>query len=103
MAENEKVGVLSHTDENGNKSYLYPKVKTDTSLTGEGSPADAATVGSRLASTLTEAKGYTDTKITDLINGAPTTLDTLKEIADAMVENEDVVETLNAAVGNKVD
>ena len=46
---------------------------------------------------------YTDTKIGELINGAPTTLDTLKEIADAMEENADVVEALDAAVGSKVD
>lgn len=46
---------------------------------------------------------YTDTKIGELINGAPTTLDTLKEIADAMEENADVVEALDKAVGSKVD
>lgn len=46
---------------------------------------------------------YTDTKIGELINGAPTTLDTLKEIADAMEDNADVVEALDKAVGSKVD
>lgn len=51
----------------------------------------------------TEAKGYTDEKIADLINGAPTTLDTLKEIADAMAESEDVVEALNEAIGTKAN
>lgn len=48
-------------------------------------------------------KQYTDTKIGDLINGAPETLDTLKEVADAIQENETVVEALNTAIGNKVD
>ena len=52
---------------------------------------------------LGEAKQYTDDSITGLINGAPTTLDTLKEIADAMAENEDVVEALDQAIGNKAD
>lgn len=46
---------------------------------------------------------YTDTKIGELINGAPSTLDTLKEIADAMSENEDVVEALDEAIGVKAD
>lgn len=46
---------------------------------------------------------YTDQAIAGLINGAPTTLDTLKEIADAMAENESVVEALEAAVGNKAN
>ena len=47
------------------------------------------------------ATAYTDVKIADLINGAPSTLDTLKEIADAMEENQTVVESLEAAVGSK--
>lgn len=46
---------------------------------------------------------YTDAKIAELINGAPTTLDTLKEIADAMTEHEDVVEALNEAIGTKAN
>lgn len=46
---------------------------------------------------------YTDTKISELINGAPSTLDTLSEIADAMSENKDVVDTLNDAVGTKAN
>ena len=52
-------------------------------------------------SAYTQASGYTDGKIADLINGAPSTLDTLKEIADAMQENENVVEALETAVGSK--
>ena len=51
--------------------------------------------------TYQQATGYTDQKIAELINGAPSTLDTLGEIADAMQENEDVVEALDAAIGTK--
>lgn len=50
---------------------------------------------------ITESKNYTDEKIASLINGAPTTLDTLAEIAEAMAENEDVVSALDAAIGTK--
>ena len=46
---------------------------------------------------------YVNTKIADLVNSAPTTLDTLGEIATAIEENEDVVTALNSAIGNKVD
>ena len=46
---------------------------------------------------------YTDEKIAELINGAPTTLDTLKEISDAMTEHEEVVEALNDAIGKKAN
>ena len=44
---------------------------------------------------------YTDQRIADLVNGAPSTLDTLGEIATAMAENEDVVDALNSAIGSK--
>lgn len=49
------------------------------------------------------SKKYTDTAIANLVNSAPAEMDTLKELADAMQENEDVVEALNSAIGNKVD
>ena len=52
---------------------------------------------------LTNAKSYTDTKIADLINGAPTTLDTLGEIAAAMSDNQSVVEALDTAIGTKAN
>lgn len=48
-------------------------------------------------------KTYTDTKIAELVGGAPEMLDTLKEIADAIQENETVIETLDVMVGGKVD
>ncbi|MBD5509996.1 MAG: phage tail protein [Lachnospiraceae bacterium] len=51
--------------------------------------------------TYRQATGYTDTKIADLINGAPSTLDTLGEIAQAMQDNESVVEALDKAMGSK--
>lgn len=52
---------------------------------------------------LLEAKMYTDNKIAGLINGAPSTLDTLKEITDAMSESEDIIHLLSESVGTKVD
>ena len=47
--------------------------------------------------------GYTDTKIGQLINGAPETLDTIKEVADAILENETIIEALNEAIGKKLN
>ena len=41
--------------------------------------------------------------IGDLIDGAPGTYDTLKEIATYISSHEDVVSTLNAAIGKKAD
>lgn len=59
------------------------------------------TVPEQVSAALTTAQSYTDTKITQLIDGAPTTLDTLNEIATAMNENADVIEALDAAIGSK--
>ena len=55
------------------------------------------------SSKLTEAKTYTDTKVANLVGTAPTTLDTLQEIAEAIQNNETVVSTLNNAIGNKAN
>ena len=41
--------------------------------------------------------------IDELIGGAPATYDTLKEIADYIAEHEDVVTSLNAAIGSKLN
>lgn len=43
------------------------------------------------------------TAISGLINGAPETYDTLKEIADYIEAHQETVDTLNAAIGNKAD
>lgn len=50
---------------------------------------------------LQNAKSYADKKIVDLVGGAPETLDTLKEVSDALEANADVVEALDAAIGTK--
>lgn len=66
-----------------------------------------ADVAGAVQTALEQANRYADAQITEkinaLVNGAPQTLDTLKEIADEINENEGVVETLNAAIGDKVD
>ena len=59
--------------------------------------------GSGNALSVDSANEYTDKKIADLINGAPTTLDTLKEIADTMEENQDVVKALDESIGAKAN
>lgn len=67
---------------------------------------DAATLASAKEyndSAYANANAYTDQKIADLINGAPTTLDTLGEIATAMADNKDVVDALDEAIGTKAN
>lgn len=70
---------------------------------GLQSALDGKETSGAAAIALADAKGYTDGKIADLINSAPTTLDTLGEIATAMAENADVVAALEEAIGNKAE
>lgn len=53
---------------------------------------------------LSESQSYTDQKIADLVNGAPGVLDTLKEIADQLGNDENVVAALaNTVAANLVE
>lgn len=52
---------------------------------------------------LTDAKSYTDTKIAELFDTAPETLDTINEIADAIENNQDAITAINNSIANKVD
>ena len=47
--------------------------------------------------------GYVDTKITELVNGAPETLNTLDELAAALKDNKDIVDVLNNSIATKQD
>lgn len=51
----------------------------------------------------TEARAIASEEIAKLINGAPETLDTLKELADALAESDETVQGLIELLGNKVD
>ena len=76
------------------------KTTSDLGITAESVGADAAGSAS---TALSNAKDYTDTKIADLVSGAPSTLDTLKEISDALAESGEAIEAINQAIGNKLD
>ena len=70
------------------------------------------TLATRLASIAGGASGYVSrddmesyvtTKLSELVNGAPETANTLLELANLISSNAEVIETLNSAIGNKVD
>lgn len=48
-------------------------------------------------------KNYVDQKVSDLVNSAPETLDTLKELADALGNDKDFASTVTTELGNKAD
>ena len=94
--------LAAHTHEiadvNGLQAALDAKADKDTfdalkALVGE-LPQDAAA---------TTVVGYVDKKVADLVGTAPETLDTLEELAAALKNNAGVVDTLNAAIGQKAD
>lgn len=96
---------------NGTISVNTNGTAVDVAVKGLGSAAYTAstaydasgTAKTKADAALASAKSYTDTAISNLINSAPTTLDTLGEIAAAMKTNEDVVDALEQAVGTKAN
>ena len=60
-------------------------------------------VRSDLGKDIEDAISYTNTKIADLVNSAPDTLDTLGELATAFQDNKEVVDVLNDAITTKAD
>ena len=86
-----------------NKGYLTDipsEYITETELTGKGY---ATTTDVENAVKDKATTNYVDTKVANLVNAAPETLDTLGEVATAIQNNASVVEALNSAIGNKVD
>lgn len=82
---------------------LYPQTTAEQILL-TGDTTLAAKVAEMVAAINARAKiEYVDAKIADLINGAPSTLDTLKEIADAMSTNDNIVTALDTAIGTKAN
>lgn len=77
-----------------------------TTLSGFGI-TDAYTtsqVDSKIATSLSSAKTYADGLIDEIMGeGAADTLNTIGEISAAIEENQDAVDLLNTAIGNKVD
>ena len=65
----------------------------------ESDPTTATAVAAGDATTLSSANTYTDTSITNLVNGADAALDTLKEIGDALAQGDsDVTAALTAQI-----
>ena len=66
------------------------------------SAESAAKSATEAANYSKNAKEYTDQRITELVGGAPEALDTLKEISDALENNDSVVGSILHELGEKV-
>ena len=73
----------------------------DTALGGRLDILEGSGAGSVLKAKQ-DAQSYADQKISDLINGAPGTLDTLKEIADQLASDESAVGALTSTVASNL-
>ena len=93
-----KSDIAAWAKEEKKPSYSAAEVGADDAGSADNALVSAKTYADN---TYMQATGYTDQAIADLIGGAPKTLDTLKEIADAIEKNENVVEALDAAIGSK--
>lgn len=58
---------------------------------------DETTEGS-IAKALFDAKAYTDAKVTEILDGAPEMLDTLKELSDSLGGDNNFVTTVNQSI-----
>ena len=97
LASNYDATGAATTAKNDAKSYADGLVATE--VTDRNSAI--ATAKSQAIST---AEGYTDNAISNLVNGAPSTLDTLKEIADALGSDANLSTTItNHIASTKAD
>lgn len=111
IAEGAQKNTITGVKGNSESSYRTGNVNITKANIGLGNVDNTTDVNKPLSTaqkayiddSLETAKEYTDEKIGNLIDGAPTTLDTLKEIADAMATNDTVVDALESAIGNKTD
>lgn len=101
-ASNHKTITVNSTalsEETADQKYLN-KTESENFATKESLSNLETEVNSKVDST------YVDQKIADLVGGAPETLDTLKELSDALAEGNDAVVALTQQIGTvdaKVD
>lgn len=82
------------------QTALAGKAASDHTHTYTDVGADAAGAA---AQALSDAQSYTDTAISNLVNGAGESLDTLKELADALGNDADFATTVTTLIASKAD
>lgn len=104
LKRGQQADIGSVTLAEGEIAIAYNADKTSAVLyAGTGNGKVLITPEIDLSGVLQDAKNYTDTEINSLVNGAPEAMDTLKELADAIAANDDIMTALQSAIGDKVD
>lgn len=65
-------------------------------------PVENNVINAAIEKSLSDAKKYSDDKVSNLVGSAPETLDTLEEISRALKDNNQIVDVLNEAISSKV-
>ena len=86
-----KTTTINNKTLSGNISLSAADVGADPAGTAEDVAADVLLT---VAANLETAKDYADAKVDALVGSAPGTLDTIYEIADALKDNADIIDTL---------
>lgn len=91
-----------HNDKYYTETEIDNKINTINTTITTKEAALQTSIATNKTSAVTEARSYTDTAISNLVNSAPESLNTLKELADAIELHKDdyeaYVETVNAAI-----
>ena len=91
-----KNGVITSTGKSF--SNYAPKASPEFTGTPTAPTATAGTNSTQIATT-----AYVDTAVSNLVNGAPEQLDTLKEIADALSDNTEIANALTVSIASKLN
>ncbi len=97
--------IIADVDTKASKTELSDGLSTRAGSTRTHAQSDIVGLANALNErpTMTAINTAISTAISDLVDGAPATYDTLKEIADYISEHQDVVDSLNAAIGGKAN
>lgn len=100
LKRGQKSNIANLTLEEGELALVYNATKTSIELYSGDGNGGLILINPDVTQTL---KDYTDTKIGELVNGAPEAMDTLAELATAISNNSDLMDALNEAIGNKAN
>lgn len=89
------------------KSEAIAAAATDATTKAANAKSEAISAAASDATTkanaaLSSAQGYTDTAVSNLVNGAPELLNTLDELAQALGDAPDTITNLTTSIGNKL-
>lgn len=88
---------------NGTSANVAVKGLGSAAYTNSSAYDSAGTAQTKADAALSSAKAYTDSVKNDLLNGAGTAYDTLKELGDLINENVDAIEALETVAANKAN